>query len=135
MNVYFCQLLKYSQMKKSFFLLVFVVISSSAFTQNVIDSKISSVFANFNQLGVSKEIFIKEFGNPIAKDMSYDKDKNKNEVLYYIEKFKKEDFLIITKFTFINNELVEQKSIIKYVEIEELIKKISDDLTYIRRWN
>lgn len=122
-------------MKKSFFLLVFIVVSLSAFTQNVIESKYSSVFANFNQLGISKEVFIKEFGNPTAKDMSYDQDKNKNEVLYYIENFKKEGFLIITKFTFKNNELVEQKSRIKCVEIEGLIKKISDDLIHIRRWS
>ncbi|ULB33767.1 hypothetical protein [Proteiniphilum propionicum] len=122
-------------MKKSFFLLVFVVVSLSAFTQNVIESKCSSVFANFDQLGVSKEVFIKKFGNPTAKDMSYDQDKNKNEVLYYIENFKKESFLIITKFTFKDNKLIEQKSRIKCVEIEELIKKISEDLTYIRRWS
>lgn len=122
-------------MKKSLFLLAFVVISLSAFAQNRIGSKSASAFANFDQLGISKEALIQEFGNPIAKDMSCDKDKNKKEVLYYIEKFEKEDFLIITEFTFENNELVVQKSSIKYVEVEELIKKISDDLTYIRRWS
>ena len=120
---------------KKIFLLIFFLISLSAFSQNIIELKSSSIFVNFNQLGISKEMFIKEFGNPIDKDMRYDKERNINEVLYYIEKDKKENLLIISEFIFKNDELIEQKCNFKFAGLDDFLKKISDDLTYIRRWN
>ena len=107
----------------------------SAFSQNLMGIKGASRFVNFNQLGISKEVLMKEFGKPIAKDLSYDEDENIDEALYYIEKDEEENLLIISKFRFKNNKLVELKSDFKYVEVEELLKKISKDVTYLKRWN
>lgn len=120
--------------KSSVLLLILISISSSMFAQDVIRSKQhSSVFSDFNQLGVKKELFIKKFGNPISKDMSYDQDKNKIEILYYKENLKKEDVIIITEFTFKNEDLIKQKSRIETFVIDrKLMNKISDDLTFIR---
>lgn len=122
-------------MKRLFLLSVFAIVSLCAFTQSSAKSKYSSCFVTLNKLGVSKDVFVKEFGDPIAKDMNYDEFRNIVEVLYYVENFKKEGFLVITKFTFKNNELVEQKSRIEGLSIEVILKKMSDDLDFIRRWH
>lgn len=121
-------------MKKGFFLLILAMVTLSTFAQSVIENKgHSSVFANFDELGIKKELFIKKFGDPLSKDMCYDGKGDKIEKLSYKENLKKEDVVIITEFTFKNNELVEQKSLIETFVIDrKMLDKISNDLTAIR---
>ena len=121
-------------MKKGFFLLILAMVTLSTFAQSVIENKgHSSVFANFDELGIKKELFIKKFGDPLCKDMCYDGKGDKIEKLSYKENLKKEDVVIITEFTFKNNELVEQKSLIETFVIDrKMLDKISNDLTAIR---
>ena len=126
---------KVYRMKKSFLLMFLLFVGLSAFSQNLMGIKGASRFVNFNQLGISKEVLMKKFGKPIAKDLSYDEDENIDEALYYIGKDEEENLLIISKFRFKNNKLVELKSDFKYVEVEELLKKISKDVIYLKRWN
>lgn len=122
--------------KRVSILSLFIIVSSFIFAQNTVkDKDRHSIFANFDQLGIKKEFFIDQFGNPTSKDMVYDQEKNKIETLYYKEDFTKDYFIIITALTFKNNELIEQKSRIETFVIDrKTIDKISDDLTFIRRW-
>lgn len=121
-------------MKKGFFLLILAMVTLSTSAQNVIENKgHSSVFANFDELGIKKELFVKKFRDPLSKDMCYDENGNKIEKLYYKENLKKEDVVIITTFTFKNSELVEQKSLIEsFMMDKKMLEKISNDLTSIR---
>jgi hypothetical protein len=120
--------------RKVCLLSAFVIFSSFIFSQSAMKRKDNtSVFADFEQLGIKKELFIEKFGRPISKDMAYDKDSNKVEILYYKEDIGKEKTIIITEFTFKNNKLIEQKSRIEtFIIDKKMIDKISNDLTFIR---
>ena len=111
------------------FISLFIIISSiSAQEENT-----SSKFVNFEELGIQKELFIKQFGRPISKDLQYDEDENTIETLIYKEELEKGKTIVLTKFTFKNRILVEQKSeIMSNLIDKETLDKILDDLTFIR---
>lgn len=123
-------------MKKAFCIFSFfmLLLYSPLIAQNSENSKVS-IFSDFEQLGIHKDSFIKRFGLPTSKDLSYDKDNNTIEALLYKEELEKKKTVVITKFTFKNGELIEQKSEIVCNQLEnEILEKIVNDLMIIRHW-
>lgn len=125
---------------KLLYSLMFLLLATNLFAQGSAKSKNKnsvSAFADFEQLGMQKSIFIEKFGSPMAKDMSYDKDKNKVEALYYVEFLEKGKFVLSTKFVFKNNTLEEWKCtpLSTYSIQQEMLDKIYRDLEliYFRR--
>lgn len=111
------------------FISVFFIVSGiSAQKENT-----SSKFVNFEELGIQKELFIKQFGKPISKDLKHDEDRNTIETLIYKEELEKGKSIVLTKFTFKNRILVEQKSeIMSNLMDKETLDQILSDLTFIR---
>jgi hypothetical protein len=87
------------------------------------------VFVDINELGINKEEFIEKFGKPLNKDISKENGKLV-EALYYVEILK--GIPVTTKFTFVNDTLVEQSNEsldFEYREIKRLegvIRRNSD---------
>jgi hypothetical protein len=117
--------------KKIIILLIgvfFIVSGISAQKENT-----SSKFVNFEELGIQKELFIKQFGKPICKDLQHDEDRNTIETLIYKEELEEGKSTVLTKFTFKNRILVAQKSEIIGNQIDkETLDRILNDLTFIR---
>ena len=121
------------------FSIVFILLIYCLIAQTQIKNKDDiSIFSDFEQLGIQKEDFINQFGPPTAKDMAYDDHKNKIETLHYIEFLNvglidEGKIILLTKFTFRNNELVEQKSETPSFPWEkEMLEKIYQEIRFIR---
>lgn len=114
---------------------IFIIISLFFVFSGIMAQKATeySQFVDFEELGIQKAQFIDKFGKPTCKNMSYDNDQNKIEVFLYKEDVGKDKTTIITRLTFKNDKLIEQKSEIEVNQInKEMLDKISTDLTFIR---
>lgn len=94
------------------------------------DKNKNSVFADFEQLGMQKEDFLKQFGLPTTKDLYVDENNHAVEVLYYAEILEKGNVIVVTGLTFSNNQLLTLKSqinanLISKNDIEKLIRDVS----------
>lgn len=114
---------------------IFIIISLFFVSSGIIAQKAKeySQFVDFEQLGIQKKQFVNQFGKPTSKDMAYDRENNLIETFLYKEDLEKGKTIIITRFTFTNDKLIEQKSEIISVQIDEkLIEQILSDLTFIK---
>lgn len=82
----------------------------------------TSMFANFDQLGMDKNSFLKKFGTPTNKEIYVDDQNNLIEVLYYTELLNYDMIAVTTKFRFKNGILIDQKKeeIANYVDKKKL---------------
>ena len=82
----------------------------------------TSIFANFDQLGMDKDSFLKKFGTPTNKEIYVDEQNNLIEVLYYTELLNYDMIAVTTKFRFKNGILIDQKKeeIANYVDKKKL---------------
>jgi len=108
--------------KYSSILLIFTLISVFSCTpvQYGFDARENSQFSTFDNLGIAKEDFLKQYGLPTNKGLSQEIPIRKAEILYYTEKIK--DFLVTTEFIFINNTLTQMnriETINNYAEIRK----------------
>lgn len=93
--------------------------------------KRSSVFVNINELGTNKREFVGKFGNPLSKDLR-EENGMLIETLYYAEII--EGIPVTTKFTFVNDILIEQsKDDIDFKTGD--IKKLEDEIRRTRLKN
>ena len=61
-------------------------------------------------MGIDKNLFIKRYGKPFNKEISYTQDNQEKEKLFYKEELYKETWYIVTTaFTFIDNKLINQE--------------------------
>jgi hypothetical protein len=67
------------------------------------------MFANFDELGMDKDSFLKKFGTPTNKEIYVDEQNNLIEVLYYTELLNYDMIAVTTKFRFKNGILIDQK--------------------------
>lgn len=79
---------------------------SCASVQYGFDARENSIFSTFDNLGIAKEDFIKQYGLPTNKAMS-EEASGIIERLYYTERIK--DFLVTTEFIFLNNSLIKME--------------------------
>ncbi|MDT0676635.1 hypothetical protein [Autumnicola musiva] len=98
-------------LKCSFILLVLTLTSIQSCTsvQYGLDAQKTSKFSTFDDLGVSKEEFIKQYGPPTNKGLYQETPAEKIEKLYYTEKIK--SFLVTTEFVFENNILKQMERV------------------------
>ena len=87
--------------------------------------KNSSVFAEVNELGTSKEAFVSKYGKAINRDF-YKEGTNTIENLYYVEKIN--GVIVTTKIKFINEKVVEQSNYKMEYSAENKIKELEDDI-------
>jgi len=106
----------------SYILLILALISvfSCAPIQYGFDAQENSKFSTFDDLGIAKEDFIKQYGHPTNKGLYQETPAKKVEKLYYTEKIK--DFLVTTEFIFENNLLIQMER----VETRNILKEIRD---------
>lgn len=86
--------------------------------------KQSSIFANLNDLGTTKHDFLSRFGNPFSTEIKRE-NRKLIESLYYIEIINQ--IAIVTKFTFVNEILIEQSNNQMTFESQE-VKKLKKRL-------
>lgn len=91
--------------KFSSILLIFslILMFSCAPVQYGFDARENSKFSTFDNLGIAKEDFIKQYGLPTNKGLYQETSARKVERLYYTEKIK--DFLVTTEFIFVSDTL------------------------------
>ncbi|MBD8489205.1 hypothetical protein IFO69_10655 [Echinicola sp. CAU 1574] len=95
----------------SFITLIFILSCFYSCTpvQYGFDAREYSKFSTFDNLGLSKEDFIKQYGPPTNKGLFQETSATKVEKLYYTEKIK--DFLVTTRFIFVNNSLEQMERV------------------------
>lgn len=84
------------------------VVSCATF-QYGFDAQENSRFSTFDNLGIAKEDFLKQYGPPTNKSLYQETPAEKVEKLYYIERIK--DFLVTTEFIFKNDVLKQMERI------------------------
>lgn len=84
------------------------IVLTSCYTANQI-----SKFSSENiELGIDKNLFIKRYGKPFNKEISYTQDHQEKEKLFYKEELNKGTWYIVTTaFTFIDDKLIKQEVI------------------------
>lgn len=93
-------ILKYTLMAVCLFLL------SSCYTS----SRTSQFTSTDIKLGMTRNEFVKKFGEPFNQEMDYTKDGRKKEKLYFKEDLHKGSwFILTTAFTFIDSNLTKQE--------------------------
>jgi outer membrane protein assembly factor BamE (lipoprotein component of BamABCDE complex) len=104
-------------------LLLFASCSTTSKLPNMLgNTNQTSIFANFDQLGMDKDSFLKKFGTPTNKEIYVDEQNNLIEVLYYTELLNYDMIAVTTKFRFKNGILIDQKKeeIANYVDKKKL---------------
>lgn len=120
-------------MKKLYLIFaVFIIYGGVVNAQNEGESKqYISIFADFQEIGITKDKFIERFGMPLSKEIFIEREENNpTEILQYIETFDKGAIIVVTKFTFKNSKLIQQKGEVipnKYDEgiLKEILNKLS----------
>ena len=99
-------------------LLLFASCSTTSDFYGYGNSNKTSMFANFDELGMDKDSFLKKFGTPTNKEIYVDDQNNLIEVLYYTELLNYDKIAVTTKFRFKNGILIEQKNeeMINYID-------------------
>ncbi len=112
------------------FALITLLTCSCVPTHKVI--RVSSIFSQVdpNELGTSKEDFIMKYGDPVNKDI-IKLDNTLIESLYYVEII--DDIVFTTQFTFSNNSLIKQSTIIN--NNSRTIEKLKDQIKRNRLMN
>lgn len=122
-------------MKKLIFISIACILFVSCATTMQHDNKIyksSSIFSNFNQLGMTKNHFIEKFGAPTNKEM-YNQDNDLIETFYYVELLNNEKVIIVTKFSFRNDILFEQKKEdISFHSDKETLEQLESEIQLIK---
>lgn len=97
--------------KYSAILLIFTLISvfSCAPAQYGLDARENSKFSTFDNLGIAKEDFLKQYGLPTNKGLYQETSTRKVEIWYYTERIK--DFLVTTEFIFVNDTLKQMERV------------------------
>jgi hypothetical protein len=115
------------------YLLLFASCSTTSELYVLGNTNKTSMFANFDQLGMDKNSFLKKFGTPTNKEIYVDDQNNLIEVLYYTELLNQDWIAVTTKFRFKNGILIEQKKeeIINYID-KEALDAISRDLRLLK---
>jgi hypothetical protein len=103
-------------------LLLFASCSTTSDFYGYSNSNQTSMFANFDELGMDKDSFLKKFGTPTNKEIYVDDQNNLIEVLYYTELLNYDKIAVTTKFRFKNGILIDQKKeeIANYVDKKKL---------------
>ena len=103
----------------------FVSILSCAPVQYGFDARENSKFSTFDNLGIAKEDFLKQYGLPTNKGLYQETSMRNVEKLYYTEKIK--DFLVTTEFIFVNDTLKQMERVEtrnNFAEIREQLEMI-----------
>lgn len=111
---------KITSLLSAFLLCAFTLLSSCVALQYGIDTQKNSQFSTFDDLGIDKEEFIRQYGLPTSKSL-YNESGMKIETLYYTERVR--GFLVTTEFHFVNNVL---KRMEKYRIENDLQGQIDD---------
>ncbi|MBJ7880621.1 hypothetical protein [Gelidibacter salicanalis] len=107
-------------------ILALISVFSCAPLQYSFDARENSKFSTFDNLGIAKEDFIKQYGQPTNKGLYQQTQAKKVEKLYYTEKIK--DFLVTTEFIFENNILKQMER----VETRNNFQEIREHLEMIK---
>ena len=84
------------------------IVLTSCYTANQISKSSSENI----ELGIDKNLFIKRYGKPFNKEISYTQDHQEKEKLFYKEELNKGTWYIVTTaFTFIDDKLIKQEVI------------------------
>lgn len=82
------------------------------FTGCYTSNKISRFSSDAITLGMNKRDFIKAYGEPFNKDISYTDDNRQEEKFFYKEElYKGAWFIVTTAFTFMDGKLVKQETV------------------------
>lgn len=104
---------KYSvidQMNRKIKHFVVIVASLFIFSACYTSSRISQFSSDHVALGITKDAFIKKYGEPFYKEVSYLSEHQKQEKLFYKEELHKGSwFIVTTAFTFVEGELIKQE--------------------------
>jgi hypothetical protein len=90
-------------------LLIFTSTLSCVPLQYGYDAQENSNFSTFDNLGIAKQDFLKQYGPPTNKGLYQETPTKKVEKLYYTEKIKK--FLVTTEFIFENDILKQMERV------------------------
>ena len=82
----------------------------------------NSKFSTFDNLGIAKEDFIKQYGPPTNKGLYQETPAKKVEKLYYTEKIK--NFLVTTEFIFENDILKQMERVETRNNLEEIREQL-----------
>lgn len=112
--------------KCSFILLLLILtpVLSCTSVQYGLDAQNTSRFSTFDDLGIAKQEFIKQYGTPTNKGLFQEAPAKKVEKLYYTEKIK--SFLVTTEFVFENNILKQMKRIETKNNLQEIQEQLED---------
>ena len=103
-------------------ILIFISLFSCAPVQYGFDARENSKFSTFDNLGIAKEDFIKQYGLPTNKGLYQETPAKKIEKLYFTEKIK--DFLVTTEFIFENNILQQMERVETRNNFEEIREQL-----------
>jgi hypothetical protein len=101
--------------------LIFTSFLSCAPLQYGFDAKENSKFSTFDNLGIAKQDFIKQYGPPTNKGLYQETPAKKVEKLYYTERIK--DFLVTTEFIFENDVLKQMERVETRTNFSEIREK------------
>ncbi|KEO72668.1 hypothetical protein EL17_18190 [Anditalea andensis] len=87
-----------------------------------IDARRVSKFATFSELGIDKNAFIQQYGNPTNKGMYTVSEDKVIEKLYYTEKIR--NFLVTTAFIFENDVLVQMERVDTRNDYQEILEQL-----------
>lgn len=90
--------------------IIFAILATIVLTSCYTSKRISKFSSENIDLGIDKNLFIKRYGKPFNKEISYTQDNQEKEKLFYKEELYKETWYIVTtSFTFIDNKLINQE--------------------------
>ena len=76
--------------------IILTILAAIALTSCYTSSRISKFSSENIKLGIDKNLFIKRFGKPFNKEISYTQDNQEKEKLFYKEELNKGTWYIIT---------------------------------------
>ncbi|MDT0644916.1 hypothetical protein RM553_18910 [Zunongwangia sp. F363] len=123
---HFCGKIIITKCSSILIILTLVSVFSCAPVQYGFDARENSKFSTFDNLGIAKEDFIKQYGHPTNKGLYQETSAKKVEKLYYTEKIK--DFLVTTEFIFENDNLKQMER----VETRNNFQEIREQLEMIK---
>lgn len=91
--------------------LKYVIIMGLSLLSSCYTSSRMSKFASADiELGMNRNDFVRQFGEPFNREIGYTPDNHKKEKLFYKEELHKGSwFIITTAFTFVDSNLTKQE--------------------------
>lgn len=90
--------------------IILLLICLFVFNACYTSSRISKFSSEEIELGMTKDDFIRKYGKPFNKELSYTQDNRAKEDFFYKEElYKGSWFIITTAFTFIDGKLTKQE--------------------------